>query len=85
MTSLGSTTPGYRGCLLLRFADVDAGALSRCGSAPAVVASFGGDAGLFSGACTFAVGASRAGVMGLSAAVSRSAPFQLWASGVDVH
>lgn len=73
---------GYRGCVAIPFADVDAGVLARCDGKPAVVDRFQGAAGLFNGACIYREGASAAGVMGLTADVGRSKPFQLFATKV---
>jgi hypothetical protein len=79
-----TSTSGYRGCVVIPFQDLDAGQLVRCGTAPAVVASFQDPNDLFNGACTYAEGASAAGVMGLDLDNTRSPPFQLWASGIDL-
>ncbi len=75
---------GYRGCRLLRFADLDAGMVERCGGAPVVLDTFNGPAGLFNGACSYAEGASGAGVMGLTADTTRTPIFQLFSTGVQV-
>lgn len=72
---------GYRGCVAIPFADVEAGRLARCGGALEIASAFQGPAGLFNGACTWAAGASAAGLMGLTADTTRPAPFQIFATG----
>jgi hypothetical protein len=84
VTTVGATPNGYRGCVTIPFASLDAGTLARCNGAPAVTMRLEGATGLFNGACTWAPGATAAGVMGLSADVSRTPAFQLFASGVSV-
>lgn len=49
---------GYRGCLVFELNDVDAGAVERCGGAPIPKKKFLGPQTYFTGACTWAAGAS---------------------------
>ena len=83
VTNVGPSTSGYRGCLAFPFADLDAGQLVRCGGVPAATPVIEGAPGLFHGACTWAEGASAAGVMGLTANTTRTPAFQLFASGAS--
>lgn len=79
-----ATPDGYRGCSLIPFSDIATGTLERCNGAPHVIARFQDPSGHFNGACTYAAGATAAGVMGLTAATSRSPVFQIYATGVTL-
>ncbi len=81
VTTFGSDSSGYRGCSAFRFADIVAGTLERCGGVPLAVDGFQGAPGQFNGACTYAAGATVAGVLGLTADKLRSPVFQIFASG----
>jgi hypothetical protein len=61
-------------------ADLDAGQVARCGSAPVVEASYLGQPGQFVGACSADVGASASGMLIPVPDLSASEPFQLFAS-----
>ncbi len=83
ITNLGSATSGYRGCLSIPLSNLDAGTLVRCSGVPAASEVILGGVGLFHGACTWAEGATAAGVMGLTASQTSAPTFQLFASGAS--
>lgn len=80
MATAYGTFDGYRGCLALNFADLQAGALERCGGIPVVAAGFLGQSGQFVGACTASAGASAMGVVVPKADFSQPERFKFYAS-----
>jgi hypothetical protein len=84
VTTIGTATNGYRGCYAFRIDDLPAGHVARCGTAPSFAEQIVGPAGLFHGACTYREGAPAAGVLVLSADVTRPAPFALFATGLSI-
>lgn len=75
---------GYRGCVVVPISDLDAGEVTRCGSAPVIEASYLGRPGQFVGACSADVGASASGMLIPVPDLSASEPFQLYASGLSL-
>jgi hypothetical protein len=75
---------GYRGCVVVPIADLDAGEIARCDSAPVVEASYLGRPGQFVGACSAAAGASASGMLIPVPDLSAPEPFQLFASSLSL-
>jgi hypothetical protein len=78
-----TTFDGYRGCIVVEVADLDAGVVARCGGAPIVEAAYLGAPGQFVGACSADEGASAAGMLIPVPDFSASPDvFRIWASGI---
>jgi hypothetical protein len=54
---------GYRGCVVVPIADIEAGAVERCGGEPVVTSAYLGQPGQFVGACSGDVGATDNGML----------------------
>ena len=76
VTFATGSASGYRGCLLLQFADIESGALVRgANGVPALAASYLGGAGQFIGACTALDALPGLGVAGDVLDILSSSPF----------
>jgi hypothetical protein len=71
---------GYRGCVVVSIADLDAGRVARCGDAPVVEARYLGHPGQFVGACSADAHATVAGMLIPVPDLASAEPFQLFAS-----
>lgn len=78
----GSREPGYDGCALFKFADFTRGTLVGCGHGPQEIDRFNDRGFRYNGGCTYAPGASAAGLMGdVAAGTGSTSAFQVFATG----
>jgi hypothetical protein len=75
---------GYRGCVVVSIADLDAALVARCDGAPVVEARYLGQPGQFVGACSTDAGATAAGMLIPMPDLTSAVPFQLFASGLSI-
>jgi hypothetical protein len=76
----GTTGDGYRGCVVVPIADIDAGTVERCNGAPVIETAYRGQPGQFVGACTAAEGASAAGMLIPVPQFTQTLVFQVFAA-----
>jgi hypothetical protein len=77
---------GYRGCVVVPVADIEAGRVERCGGAPVVEASYLGQPGQFVGACSTDAGATASGMLipVPDLTFTSRAPYRLFASRLPI-
>jgi hypothetical protein len=80
VVSPGGTFNGYRGCVVVPIADLDAGTVERCGGVPVIETAYRGQPGEFVGACSAADGATAAGMMIPVPQFTQTPVFQVFAA-----
>lgn len=72
----------YRGCLVFRVADLDAGTLEAENGTSTVVTRIEGQSGTFSGACSYNAASTESGIIYNQAELDDQIEYQLYESGV---
>ena len=80
----GDEEDAYRGCAVIPVADLETGAVERCGGAPVVAAMYSGQPRVFTGACSADVGDTADGMLIPVPDFTSGDPYRVWGAAAPL-